>query len=91
MGAAPRNVVFAPSFDKAILQFGGYMFLAPILSPVIDALRSDPYGFELVEDDWIPLCRWARTKAVGRLPEFLILFTIENTGDVVLRDVFEPL
>jgi hypothetical protein len=85
----PRKVVFAESFDTAVERYGGYERLDIVLAPVVDGLYAHPYGYPLVEDEWYPLCRYARTKALDAIPEFIVSFTIEDNGEVVLRDIEE--
>ena len=85
----PRRVLFDQSFDVAVERYGGYERLDIILDPIVDGLYANPYGYPVIEDDWYPLCRYARTKAIWDIPEFIVSFTIEDNGEVVLRDIEE--
>ncbi|HVH77624.1 MAG TPA: hypothetical protein VM755_22130 [Stellaceae bacterium] len=81
-------MVFEASFEAAVAQLGGYQRLDSVLFPVIDSLYADPFGFPVVEDGWIPFCRYAVTKPTLELPAFIVVFTIDEEM-VSLRDIFE--
>ena len=82
-----RRIVSDHAFDRQVERLGGYERLDPVLNPVIDSLYANPYGAFMVEDDWVPLCRYVCTKAVLGLPAFLVIFTIEDDGTVLLREI----
>jgi|HubBroStandDraft_6_1064221.scaffolds.fasta_scaffold63714_2 hypothetical protein len=84
-----RVVVFDQTFDDAVERYGGYERLDIVLAPIVDGLYANPYGYPLVQDDWYALCRYARTKAFEGIPEFIVSFTIEDNGEVVIRDIEE--
>jgi len=84
-----RRVVSEVSFDVAVERLGGYQRLDSVLFPVVDSLYADPFGFPIVEDDWIPLCRYVLTKPTMGLPAFVVVFTIDDEELVSLRDIFE--
>ena len=86
----PRRVVFEASFEAAVVKFGGYQRLDPVLFPIVDSLYANPFGFPVLEDDWIPLCRFAVTKPMHDIPSFVVIFTIDSEQGVIsLRDIFE--
>jgi hypothetical protein len=39
------------------------------------------------ENEWTPLCRYICTKPLRDLPAFVVTFTIEDDGTVVLREI----
>lgn len=85
---AGRRVRSSHEFDCQVEGLGGYEKLDLVLNPVVDGLYSDPYGYTIIQDDWIPLCRYARTIPQGDLPAFIVLFVIEEGGGVELREIW---
>jgi len=85
----PRRVLFSDEFGEMVKRYGGYERLDPILAPIVDGLYENPYGYPTVEDDWFSLCRYAKTKPTIELPEFIVAFTIEDDGTVILPDIEE--
>lgn len=83
-----RGIIYDPEFDKAVELLGGYLLVDEALEPILDGLYRNPYGFRLIENDWIRI-RYAVTKATGALPSLVVLFSIEANGDVILRHVEE--
>jgi hypothetical protein len=85
---ADRRVASNPAFDRQVEKLGGYERLDPVLFPVIDSLYANPYGAFLVdENEWTPLCRYIITKPTHDLPAFVVTFTIEDDGMVLLREI----
>lgn len=84
-----RVVVFEETFAFAVEAFGGYQRLDRILEPVVDSLYANPFGAQLVEDNWFPLCRYIVTKPLDDLPSFVITFTIDEDEVVSIRDIFK--
>jgi hypothetical protein len=85
-----RRVRSSHEFDHQVEALGGYEKLDPVLNPVVDGLYIDPYGYNIIQHDLIPLCRYARTipQDDGSLPAFIILFVIEEDGGVELREIW---
>jgi hypothetical protein len=85
---AERRVVSDHAFDGQVAQLGGYERLDDVLAPVIDSLYANPYGaFVIMENEWTSLCRYICTKPLDDLPAFVVIFTIEDDGTVVLREI----
>jgi hypothetical protein len=82
-----RRVVSDHAFDRQVERLGGYERLDLVLNPVVDSLYANPYGALTIEDDWFPLCRYVSTKPQNGLPAFLVIFTIEDDGTVLLREI----
>jgi hypothetical protein len=85
---AGRRICSSHEFDRQVETLGGYEKLDPILSPIIDGLYIDPYGYRLIQNDWIPLCRYAHTIPQDSLPAFIVLFVIEEDGGIELREIW---
>lgn len=83
-----RRVRSSHDFDRQVEELGGYEKLDPVLDPVVDGLYDNPYGYNVIQDDWIPLCRYARTVPQDDLPAFVILFVIEEDGAIELREIW---
>ena len=78
-----RDVIEAPEFANGVERLGGHRLIDEALSPIIDALSNNPYGFVKFENDWTSF-RYARTQPIaGRLPALVIVFTIDKNKDVV--------
>jgi len=83
-----RQIIFDVEFDAAIEKLGGYILVDEALDPILDGLSRNPYGFPLIENDWVRI-RYVVTKPTGYLPSLVVTFTIEINGDVILRHVEE--
>jgi hypothetical protein len=83
-----RNIVYDPAFTAAVERLGGYILVDDALDPILDGLSLNPYGFPLIENDWVRI-RYVITKPTGYLPSLVVMFTIETNGDVTLRHVEE--
>lgn len=83
-----RRIYSSHLFDRQVERLGGYEKLDPILEPVIDGLYLNPYGYTLIQNDWIQACRYAHTIPRGDVPGLVIIFTIENDGAVELREIW---
>jgi hypothetical protein len=85
---AGRRIRSSREFDRQIETLGGYEKLDLVLDPIVDGVYIDPYGYTVIQDDWTPLCRYARTIPVDDLPAFIVLFVIEEDGGVELREIW---
>jgi hypothetical protein len=85
-----RQIIFDPAFDAAVDHLGGYILVDEALDPILDGLARNPYGFPSIENDWVKI-RYAITRPTAFLPSLVVTFTIEATGEVVLRHVEEYL
>jgi hypothetical protein len=85
---AGRRIRSSREFDRQVEALGGYEKLDLVLDPVVDGLYTDPYGYTVIQDDWMPLCRYARTVPVDDLPAFVVLFVIEEDGGVELQEIW---
>ena len=83
-----RQIIFDETFDAAVERLGGYILVDEALDPILDGLYRNPYGFHLIENDWVRI-RYVVTKPTGYLPSLVVTFTIEPNGDVILRHVEE--
>jgi hypothetical protein len=83
-----RQIIFDPEFDAAVANLGVYILVDEALDPIIDGLSRNPYGFPLIENDWVRV-RYVVTKPTAYLPSLVVTFTIESNGDVILRHVEE--
>jgi hypothetical protein len=61
------------------------------LEPILDGLYRNPYGFNLIENDWVKV-RYVVTKPTSMLPNLVVIFRIEPNNDVTLLHVeeYEP-
>jgi hypothetical protein len=83
-----RQIIYDPAFDAAVEHLGGYILVDEALDPILDGLARNPYGFALIENDWVRV-RYAITKPTGYLPSLVVTFTVETGGNVTLRHVEE--
>lgn len=83
-----RRVYSSHKFDRQVDRLGGYEKLDPLLEPVIDGLYANPYGYPLVQNDWLPACRYAHTLPHGDVSSLVIIFTIDSEGGVELRELW---
>ena len=58
---AGRRVCSSHEFDRQVEELGGYEKFDDILAPIIDGLYYNPYGYCIAQNDWVKLCRYART------------------------------
>jgi hypothetical protein len=80
-----RKIVESKYFELCVERLGSYRAIDLALETVIDALTNNPYGFELVENDWVRI-RYARTTMIeGYIPALVVAFTINDDNDVVLE------
>jgi hypothetical protein len=83
-----RRVYSSAEFDQQIAALGGYENLDFVLNPVIDGLYDDPYGYYLIQEDLIPLRRYAHTIPQDGLPSFVVTFVIQEDGTVELCEIW---
>lgn len=87
-----RQIRYEKTFDDAAAALGGYHRIDPALEPILDGLRRNPYGFPLIENDWLRV-RYAVTRPIRRenevIPALLVVFSIVSTGEVSLLHVEE--
>ncbi|MEG6508051.1 hypothetical protein V6C03_03620 [Methyloligella sp. 2.7D] len=83
-----REIKEADSFEDAVLALGGYRAIDKAMEPIIEALYRNPYGFEYHENDWCSF-RYARTRRIEGVPPLIVIFTIQENGDVLLQHVEE--
>jgi hypothetical protein len=81
-----RSIRYAPSFDAAVERLGGYRLVDEALEPILDGLYRYPWGFQLIENDWIRI-RYAITKPTVNLPALFVTFQIESNNDVTMLHV----
>jgi hypothetical protein len=83
-----RRVLSSHEFDRQVAELGGYEKLDSVLEPVIDGLYEDPYGYPLIQNDWVPLCRYTHTIPQDDLPSLVVMFTIKDDGAVELCEIW---
>lgn len=86
-----REIIWSAEFTEGVEALGGAAIVDRALEPVLEALSRNPYGFQLLENDWVSF-RVIRTKAIGYdVPALIISFTIDENRNVVLQLVEEDL
>jgi len=85
-----RNIVSTPEFDREVEALGGARAIDDALSPFVEALSHNPYGFEKFEADGFSF-RWVITHETIMTPPLAIVFRIELSEpyDVVLEHIEE--
>jgi hypothetical protein len=81
-----RSIISSFEFDQQVESLGGARVLDDALSPLIEALMKDPYGFVLFENDFTSF-RYALTRGNALTPPLAIIFTIDENKNVVLERV----
>ena len=80
-----RNIIEGEQFALSVERLGGYRAIDRALETIIEALVRNPYGFPLIENDWVRI-RYARTTMIERyIAPLLVAFTIDDQGNVVLQ------
>lgn len=80
-----RQIIWSAEFSEQVEKAGGFRLVDEALSPIIDGLMRNPYGFPKFENDFVSF-RYARTEALhGKLGALTIIFTIEKDRSVVLQ------
>lgn len=83
-----REIIESESFKAAVAALGGHRAIDEALEPILEGLYQNPYGFPFFENDWVSF-RYARTKALEYVPALVVIFTIEDDGNVVLQHAEE--
>jgi hypothetical protein len=80
-----RNIIEGTYFPECVARLGGYRAIDLALETIVEALARNPYGFPLIENDWVKI-RYARTTMIeGYIPPLIVAFTIDSQGNVVLE------
>jgi hypothetical protein len=80
-----RNIIEGEHFALSVERLGGYRAIDLALETIIEALVRNPYGFPLIENDWVRI-RYARTTMIERyIPPLVVAFTLDDEGNVVLQ------
>lgn len=80
-----RGIIWSIEFTEQVNRAGGARIVDEALSPILDALMRNPYGFPKEENDWTSF-RYARTEAIpGKLGALTVIFTIDDHKNVVLE------
>jgi hypothetical protein len=65
--------------------WGGYRAIYRALETIIEALARNPYGFPLIENDWVKI-RYAKTTMIeGYVPPLVVAFRIDEQANVILE------
>jgi hypothetical protein len=87
-----RQIRFEASFDEAVKRLGGYEVIDEVLEAIIDGLIYNPYGFPVLDNDWMHI-RYAVTRPVTigdrRVPALVFTFSILPNRDVSMINVEE--
>lgn len=85
-----RQIITTAEFDAQVNKLGGARAIDEALSPFMEALSLNPYGFNLFETDGFSF-RWLRTRETQWTPPLAIVFTIDkdDNNNVVLQSVEE--
>jgi hypothetical protein len=85
-----RSIISTAEFDREVAALGGARAIDEALSPFIEALMHDPYGFDKFEADGFSF-RWLITRETAMTPALLIVFRIEPSDkySVVLEHIEE--
>ena len=55
------------------------------METIIEALMRNPFGFPVIENDWVRI-RYARTTMIeGYIPPLVVAFVIDENNDVILE------
>jgi hypothetical protein len=85
-----RKIISDEWFDREVGRLGGFEKIDPIIAPIVESLYANPYGYPIIQNDWVQLCRYATTKRVQGRPQYVVTFTIdESDGTVTFRDIFQ--
>ncbi|ODA68111.1 hypothetical protein A7A08_01281 [Methyloligella halotolerans] len=83
-----REIKESESFGAAVTALGGYRAIDKAMEAIVEGLYRNPFGFDSHQNDWCSF-RYARTKRIDSIPPLIVIFTIEENGDVVLQHVEE--
>lgn len=81
-----RSIISTHDFDRQVESLGGAKALDEVLSPLMEALSNDPYGFNKFENDFTSF-RYVLTKETLFTPALSIVFTIDENKNVVLEHI----
>jgi hypothetical protein len=73
---------------RDVEALGGYRMIDVALDTIIDGLYRNPYGFQKFESDFISF-RYAIIARTVEMPELVVTFTIDKSGDVTLDHIEE--
>jgi hypothetical protein len=80
-----RSIIWSDDFSEQVEKAGGARLIDEALSPIVDGLMRNPYGFARFENDFVSF-RYAKTEAIfGKLGALTIIFTIDKERNVVLQ------
>ena len=80
-----RNIIEGVYFAECVARLGGYRAIDRALETIIEALARNPYGFPLVENDWVKI-RYAKTTMIeGYIPPLVVAFRIDEQANVILE------
>lgn len=80
-----RSIIEGANFPECVQRLGGYRAVDLALETIIEALLRNPYGFPLIENDWVKI-RYARTRMIeGYIPPLIVAFVINEDNNVVLE------
>lgn len=81
-----RNIISSAAFDEEVEKLGGARAIDEALSPVLEALSKNPYGFDKFEADGFSF-RWVQTRETYWTPALAIIFTIDKQYNVILEHI----
>lgn len=81
-----RSIISTNDFDRQVESLGGARALDEVLSPLMEALSNNPYGFPKFENDFTSF-RYVVTRETVLTPSLSIVFTIDEDKNVVLEHI----
>lgn len=81
-----RNIISTSYFDEQVERLGGARAIDEALSPFMNGLTINPYGFDKFENDHTSF-RFVKTKETTFTPALVIVFTIDENRNVVLEHI----
>jgi len=79
-----RSIRYSHDFEEFVVALGGWRVVDEALEPIIEGLRLNPYGFDLIENDLVSF-RYARTEPCGTVPALTVVFLIDEDRNVSLE------
>ena len=88
MAAKGREIIETEEFTVSVEKLGGYRAVDEALATIMEGLYRNPYGFDHFEFPPFSF-RYARTKKIGFVPPLVVVFRIDETGNVYLEHIEE--
>jgi len=80
-----RQIIWSDEFSAQVEKAGGARLVDEALTPIIDGLMRNPYGFQKYENDFVSF-RYAKVEALQNgLGSLTVIFIIDEDRNVVLQ------